>query len=113
MSAAHVRVKSLSRSNFTGHQNETQATKFGILFNAPPGYPVSMKFHGSILNNLNNSLASACRLRAHPVYKDTLVYWNELIHEARRMQRDPGFKQADMLNAAILNLEVELAKRSK
>ena len=63
-----------------------------------------MKFHGPILDNLTNALASARRLRGHPVYKDTLTYWNELIQEARRMQRDPAHKQADLLEAAIVNL---------
>lgn len=71
-----------------------------------------MKFHGPILDNLNNALASARRLRGHPVYKDTLAYWSELIQEARRIQRDPGYKQADELEAAIVSLEVELAERA-
>jgi len=70
-----------------------------------------MKFHGPILDNLNNAIASARRLRGHPVYKDTLAYWNELIQEARRVQRNPGYEQADLLEAAIVSLEVELAER--
>ncbi len=70
-----------------------------------------MKFHGPILDNLNNAIVSARRLRGHPVYKDTLTYWNELIHEARRIQREPAYEQADLLEAAIVSLEVELAER--
>ncbi len=70
-----------------------------------------MKFHGPILDNLNNAIVSARRLRGHPVYKDTLTYWNELIHEARRIQREPVYEQADLLEAAIVSLEVELAER--
>jgi len=70
-----------------------------------------MKFYGPILDNLNNAMASARRLRGHPVYKDTLAYWNELIHEARRIQREPAYEQADLLEAAIVSLEVELAER--
>ncbi len=70
-----------------------------------------MKFHGPILDNLNNAIASARRLRGHPVYKDTLAYWNELIQEARRVQRNPAYEQADPLEAAIVSLEVELTER--
>ena len=70
-----------------------------------------MKFHGPILDNLNNAIVSARRLRGHPVYKDTLTYWNELIHEARRIQHEPAYEQADLLEAAIVSLEVELAER--
>ena len=70
-----------------------------------------MKFYGPILDNLNNAMASARRLRGHPVYKDTLAYWNELIHEARRIQREPAYEQADLLEAAIVSLELELAER--
>lgn len=70
-----------------------------------------MKFHGLILDNLNNATASARRLRGHPVSRDTLAYWDELIQEARRIQREPAYEQADLLEAAIVSLEVELAER--
>jgi hypothetical protein len=71
-----------------------------------------MKIHGPILGNLNNAIISARRLRCHPVYKDTVAYWNELIQEARRIQRDPAYEQADVLEPAIVSLELELAERS-
>jgi len=93
------------------HQNETQLTNFVVLFGAPTGYHATIKFDGPILDNLTNALASARRLRGHPVYKDTLTYWNELIQEARRIQREPAYEQADLLEAAIVSLEVELAER--
>jgi len=60
-----------------------------------------MKFHGPILDNLNNALASARLLRSHPVYKDALAYWNELIQEARRIQRDPAYEQADLPESVL------------
>lgn len=84
---------------------------FVVLFEAPPGYVGAMKFDGPILDNLKNAIASARRLRGHPVYKDTVAYWNELIQEARRIQRDPAYEQADLLEAAIVSLELELAER--
>ena len=70
-----------------------------------------MKFDGPILDNLNNAIASARRLRGHPVYKDTVAYWNELIQEARRIQRESAYEQADLLEAATVSLELELAER--
>lgn len=70
-----------------------------------------MKLHGPILDNLNSAIASACRLRGHPVYKDTTAYWTELIQEARRIQRGQAYDQADLLEVAIVNLELELAER--
>jgi hypothetical protein len=94
------------------HQNETKLVNFVVLFGASPGYPGAMKFHGPILDNLNNAIASARRLRGHPVYKDTLAYWNELIQEARRIQREPTYERADLLEAAIVSLEMELAERA-
>jgi len=72
-----------------------------------------MKFDGSILDNLNNGIASARRLRGHPVYRDTIAYWGELIQEARRIQRDPDDMSAHELEAAIVGLEIELAERDR
>jgi len=71
----------------------------------------SDEIHGPILDNLTNALASAQRLRGHPVYKDTLSYWNELVREAKRARRDPAFEQPDNFEDAIVKLEVELAER--
>lgn len=70
-----------------------------------------MKLDGSLLENLSGALASARRLRGHPVYRDTLAYWAELIQKARRCQRDAGFEQPDQLEDAIVKLELELAER--
>jgi len=71
-----------------------------------------MEFHGSIIDNLNNALASARRLRGHPVYQDTLTYWRDLVQEARRLRQDPACTQAEAIGAAIASLEGELAERS-
>jgi hypothetical protein len=71
-----------------------------------------MELAGSILENVENAVTSARRLRGHPVYKDTLTYWTELIHEARRVRKDLKGPQLQALEAAILKLEGELAGRS-
>jgi hypothetical protein len=70
-----------------------------------------MNLHGSILGNVENALASAQRLRGHPVYKDTLIYWTELLQEARRARKDLEGPPLRALEAAIVNLEAELSQR--
>jgi hypothetical protein len=72
-----------------------------------------MKLHGSLIDNLDSAIASARRLREHPVYKDTLSYWAELVQEARRARQDPACSQPDQLEAAVVKLEIELAERAK
>jgi hypothetical protein len=71
-----------------------------------------MELHASLLANLESALASARRLRGHPVSKDTLSYWAELVQEARRARQDPACSQADELGAAIVKLEIELAEHA-
>lgn len=70
-----------------------------------------MDLAGSILENVENAVTSARRLRGHPVYKDTLAYWADLLREARRARQDLEGLQSRALEAAILNLEGELADR--
>lgn len=71
-----------------------------------------MKLHGSIIDNLNDALASARRLRGRPVYQDTLTYWRDLVQEARRLRQDPACTQSEAIGAAIASLEGELAERN-
>lgn len=75
-------------------------------------YNVVMKLDGSLLDNLERAAASARRLRGHPVYKDTLIYWTELLQEARRVRLDADDAHRAQLEAAIVKLEVELAERA-
>ena len=71
-----------------------------------------MKLYGSLIDNLESALASARRLRGHPVYKDTLSYWAELVQEARRAHQDPSSSHSSELGTAIVKLEIELAERA-
>ena len=71
-----------------------------------------MKIYGSIIANLESAVASARRLRGHPVYKETLIYWTDLLHEARRLRQDQSLSQAGDLETAIVKLEIELAERN-
>jgi hypothetical protein len=60
-----------------------------------------MRLHGTIGSNLQDAIASAKRLRGHPVYPDTLAYWNELLHEARRSRSEGGSAALDGLIAQL------------
>lgn len=42
-----------------------------------------MDLHGTPSTNLQMALDSSKRLRGHPVHRDTLAFWSELIGEAR------------------------------
>jgi len=71
-------------------------------------YPGMMELHGTVADNLGSALRSARRLRGHPVHADTLRYWMDLLHLARRqlaLSSDPS------LLAITLDLEKELADR--
>jgi hypothetical protein len=72
-----------------------------------------MELHGSLIDNLSMAVASAKRLRSHPVYKDTLEFWQELLQEARRTgaQIEPSRRVA--LDSVIEQLELELAERPR
>ena len=74
---------------------------------------MSMNLHGSIIENIEYAVASARRLRGHPVYRDTLTYWAELLQEARRARKDLTPANLVLLEAAVKYLEAELAERSK
>lgn len=72
-----------------------------------------MKLYGSITENLEHAVASAQRLRGHPVYKETLTYWAELLQDARRERQLLTPPHLGLLEAAIVRLEEELADRAK
>lgn len=87
-------------------------TQIGSIFADRASCCDGMKLDGSILENLEGALASARRLRGHPVYKDTLRFWGEPLQEARRARHDSPPQQKAAINAAIAKLVVKLADRS-
>ena len=62
-----------------------------------------MKFQGTIAANLRAAISSAERLRGHPVHKDTLEFWRELLAEARAHKRlsDPNRAEIEDLVAEL------------
>jgi hypothetical protein len=92
-------------------QNGTSAADLSYIAGSGRGLRSGMQLDGSILDDLDRAVASARRLRRHPVYKDTLTYWAELLQEARRIRLDPGCVQREKLDGLIVSLEEELAER--
>jgi hypothetical protein len=46
-----------------------------------------MDFEGTLASNLQAAITSAERLRGHPVHRDTLEFWRELLAFARSRKR--------------------------
>jgi hypothetical protein len=72
-----------------------------------------MKLHGTITANLEDAIASAQRLRGHPVYTDTIGYWQELVRETRRIRMDRAESERAQLDALIVRLETEILARDR
>jgi hypothetical protein len=68
-----------------------------------------MELVGSLEENLTAAVRSAKRLREHPVHTDTLQYWADLLHYARRSAVAEAPSQA--VEQLIVQLETELAQR--
>jgi hypothetical protein len=64
-----------------------------------------MEVHGDIAPNLGAAVQSSRRLKGHPIHRDTLQFWSDLIAEARsrRAAGDPEVAEA------IAELEVVIA----
>jgi hypothetical protein len=71
-----------------------------------------MKLHGSLEDNLTAAVRSAKRLRGHHVHPDTLGYWGELLHYARRERTSRYAQEGHVLGRLIIDLEAEIAERS-
>ncbi len=68
-----------------------------------------MELHGSIAQNLQAAVESSRRLKGHPVHRDTLAFWSDLIREARA-RRSLGEGTHDReVEEAIAELESVLA----
>ena len=65
-----------------------------------------MKIHGSLRANLLSAIASAHRLRGHPIHQDTIAHWRGLLELGRRNGAPYlGEPVADL----VVQLEHELA----
>ena len=71
-----------------------------------------MDLHGTLQQNLSAAVRSAQRLRGHPVHLDTLQYWGELIHHARRGLASGALPERQAVEQIMVLLETEIAERS-
>jgi hypothetical protein len=72
-----------------------------------------MELHGTIATNLRAAVTSATRLAGRPVYQDTLIYWTDLLHQARRARdRDVASESAEV-DQLIAALEAEIRARGR
>jgi hypothetical protein len=67
-----------------------------------------VKIHGTLLNNLAAAVQSARRLRGHPVHRDTIGHWAQLVHYGRR---ELAGGSTEPILPLLLDLEKELAER--
>jgi hypothetical protein len=65
----------------------------------------NMDLEGSLADNLNAAIVSATRLQGHPVHKDTVNFWNELLNHARVVRRRA--RVADIVELEQLIAELE------
>ena len=71
-----------------------------------------MELHGSLTSNLQMALDSSNRLRGHPVHRDTMTFWSDLIREARA-RRAAGVGPDDPdVEKLIAQLETAIAETS-
>lgn len=70
-----------------------------------------MHLDGTIADNLSTAFASARRLRRHPVYEDTLAFWQDLLREARQVCS--RLTPAQVIDALIEQLDLEPADRPR
>jgi hypothetical protein len=71
-----------------------------------------MEIHGSMRANLTAAVSSARRLRGHPVHADTLQYWSDLLHEARRELSGSASNDDHALGELMAELQATLADRA-
>lgn len=69
-----------------------------------------MDLHGSLASNLQMAIESSKRLQGHPVHRDTLLFWVELIGEARARRAAGDDPHDPDIERLIAELETAIAK---
>jgi hypothetical protein len=71
-----------------------------------------MEIHGSIAQNIKAAVASSRRLKGHPIHRDTLKFWSDLIAEVRTRRASGELLDDPEVEEAIAELELVLASAS-
>lgn len=69
-----------------------------------------MELHGSLASNLQMALDSSTRLRGHPVHKDTVAFWSDLIGEARSRRAAGENLEDSGLDRLMADLEAAISE---
>ena len=69
-----------------------------------------MEMHGSITENLKLAVQSSRRLRGHPIYRDTIRFWSDLLHEARAQRALESVVLEPEVQQLIAELEIVVAE---
>lgn len=59
-----------------------------------------MEMDGTLADNLRSAIVSAKRLSGHPVHKDTLGFWRELLAHANSRKRLRADQQVEISTLA-------------
>ena len=70
-----------------------------------------MLLAGTISSNLKGAIASADRLRGHPVHCETLQFWRDLLAHARAEMRSSGPFEAEGIEPLVGELQSQLNAR--
>jgi len=68
-----------------------------------------MEVHGSIAQNLRAAAESSRRLKGHPIHRDTIKFWSDLVAEARSRRAAGEVLDDPNVDEAIAELEVVIA----
>jgi hypothetical protein len=68
-----------------------------------------MELRGSIAQNLRAAIESSRRLKGHPIHRDTLKFWSELIAETRTRRASGELLDDPEVDEALAELELVLA----
>jgi hypothetical protein len=68
-----------------------------------------MELHGSLASNLQMAIESSKRLQGHPVHRDTLMFWLELVAEARARRATGEDPDDPYVERLIAELETAIA----
>jgi hypothetical protein len=72
-----------------------------------------MELHGTISDNLKMAVESSRRLKGHPVYRDTLQFWSDLIKEARAKRGTKQIGDSGRVDELIAELESALSENAR
>ena len=69
-----------------------------------------MRLVGSLKDNLAAAVESVRRHRNHPVYRETVKYWSDLLQHARQAKSDEG-ENSESINALLVELDLAVQER--